>query len=301
MLLAAGFFASGWPERVKAHPYWVLAMFVVGAIMFLVPAFESVLPRVQEYLYSVTVDSPPLVPVSKVETPISNETTVSPNISPIFAPVINVSPVISATISPNQSNIQIPPPAPIEKPVAPPLEKPSIDLVDLQIDPGMPNISYDDLQACWKENNFDGNPALILWVMNPVAPVGSSGRPTPAIAAHLTLKAKDGSNTTIPRAYWVNVQENEVVLDVGHRAGVIVGYIEHTVWVSPENPHRFSPFANPVFAVPFCPVGPRHVVSRATPISVGLAIISTGDGKTLVHKKFEIHFTAKGVTVMALP
>jgi hypothetical protein len=165
----------------------------------------------------------------------------------------------------------------------------------------MPNISYDDVQACWKENNYDGRTALVLWVMNPIAPVGLSGRPTPAIAAHLILKAKDGSSVTIPRAYWVHAQENEVVLDVGHRAGVVVGYAEYSSWVVPENPHSVSPFENAIFAVPFCPVGPRHVINRATPIAVGLSIISTRDGKTLLHKKFEIHFTPKGVTITESP
>ena len=240
-------------------------------------------------------NDPPIVSVS-LEAPLTNETTVASTFSPVFAPVINVSPVISPTISPSQSNAQTPQVAPIEEPIRELPAKPITHSAPLDVTPEMLPVSYDDLQACWKENYYDGKHALILWVMNPIAPIGASGRTTPPIASHLTLRAKDGSNATIPRAYWLNVQENEVVLDVGHRAGVIIGYAENPLWIVHENPYKISPFDS-IFADPFCFVGPKHQINRATPISVGIAIISTYEGKTLFRKEFEIHFTPKGVTV----
>src|ERR1700722_5497258 len=221
--------ASGWPSWVRDHPWILWAALALGFALIL---WGIVMPSKENG------ESP-------VQSVSSGNIVGRDNSGKLIGHVehYHEAPASSAAPIP-----EVPKPQPAPKPSV----KSAPHEVALEIEPGMPNISYDDIQARWKSNAYDGTAALILWVMNPLAPVGEIGRPTPAIAAHLTLRAKDGSNATIPRAYWLEIQENEVVVDVGHRARVAVGRADYSSWIVNENPHRSSPFENTVFAVPLC-------------------------------------------------
>lgn len=60
LALGLGLASSGWPERVRPHPYWVASLIVLGILLVIVPTFHSSIQWMRSRLLKVEVLAPPL-------------------------------------------------------------------------------------------------------------------------------------------------------------------------------------------------------------------------------------------------
>ena len=276
MLLAAGFFASGWPERIRAHPYWLLVFFVVGLFMLLLPTLRDFLPRIQESLYPAESDwSPDIVSVQ-----LNQESTVSPNFSNVGSPNINIT--VSPTISPTFTNT----------PTISQNALPQIAIADigqchnpsLEMQFELCELRYAFEISRWtRANQFDHDErlSLVAWFTNPVPPKGTSGINSSGLFAHIKYSVPEHWSTQVPRAYWLDHSENMVILEIGHEAGVILGCVEYERWVAYVNPYTVA--AETEFLQPaFRGLGEKKQMPKMD-MTIDLALIS--DNNTTIEQK----------------
>ena len=229
LALALNLGSSAWPEIIKPHPYWVIGLGILGLLFLMSPWLRRALVRAQGRLYKedAPADSP-IISVSS-EAPIRNEVTASPTISPVFAPVFNVSPVISTTIPPNQSNTQIPTPAPVEKPA--PRLRMSLESM---------SVIYRLEHSAWGEAtqfDHDSREAIVAWFANPVPSRGMSGVDASQLSAHIEFSVAGHWSTQVSRGYWLGYSANEIRINIADRAGLILGLADWSHWVSYSNPY----------------------------------------------------------------
>jgi hypothetical protein len=188
----------------------------------------------------------------------------------------------------HNSTINVAPSAP-PRPLAPELAKP--ETVTLELGFELRKIVYSLANSAWIEAtqfDYDARTALIVWFTNPVPPKGARGIDASNLAAHLKFSVPEHWSEQVKRAYWLGRSENRTNLEVGDRAGVIVGLTEWDRWVCYSNPYERP--ANEEFLQPALrPVGERKQMPKAD-MHIDLSLISN-DSTTLEKKRISLVFT----------
>ena len=115
------------------------------------------------------------------------------------------------------------------------------------------NIIYNLGNSLWRETTqfeYDGKDAIVAWFNNPVPPKGSNGLNASQLSAHIKFSVAGQWSTEISRGYWLGYSENEITIDIGHKAGLILGMVDWTNWISYINPYTHS--ASEEFLQPAC-------------------------------------------------
>ncbi|MDE3187544.1 MAG: hypothetical protein KGM96_08490 [Acidobacteriota bacterium] len=132
-----------------------------------------------------------------------------------------------------------------------------------------------------------GNRAYIVEVINNPASTLGVAYPARRIVARITFKC-GGRHLFIDRAFWVGREENEIDLEVGKTAQVLVGLVNGTQWTLFENPTS-TPFNLMDWdAQHEAPITREFPDMGAEPIVIEIHIISVAnrhESRTLVHKR----------------
>jgi hypothetical protein len=136
-----------------------------------------------------------------------------------------------------------------------------------------------------------GQRAYIVEVINnPASPLGVA-YPARSIVARITFKC-GVRNLFIDRAYWVGREENEITLDVGSTAQILVGVLKGTQWTLYGNPTAHLIYSD--WMVVFKEPVVREFPDMGTePIEIDIHIISMENrlaSRTLVHKHILVEF-----------
>ena len=263
--LALNFASSGWPDKIRPHPYWVIALAIVGLILFVLPWLLGIM----------TGKNDPQTPTGNaaVTAPITN----SNQVNPVFAPTfIN-------------SNNPSPPP--------PPTESFRLDhLLD-------PNVSISSVRAPLVSSNdhifrFDmtGLPTATLVVENRESDLGS-GMARDLIG--VIRFSQDGQEVAkIQRGYWLGRLENKISLDIGQSAELIVGQILKAMWFYYDNPRerglparmRWSQIRNMAENMQANPIAPE-MLALDSHLDVVVNVVSLQSRAILVTRSFRIRPT----------
>lgn len=151
------------------------------------------------------------------------------------------------------------------------------------------HLSFDLPRGAWIDDNFTPTrlQSLVVFIKNPIAPVGERGSVTPPLVAHLTLTAASRS-VEVDRAYWLGRDTNEIVLHHGKSGGIIVGGYENGGWVVYANPYGQSPFQGIIPEV-IAPLGEKHALPGGAAIALTVSLVNNESLETLAQWRFVIH------------
>jgi hypothetical protein len=207
MAVAIGLFASGWPEYVRAHPYWVGAAFLIGAALVAIGFWPSTSPVTKE---------PSVDQTALAETRIQKARDNSGKMFQADKIEIYEAPrELPATI----------PPAP-QSPRLPTLE------LSFAISHG----GVDDDYFKFKEGGFQ---IIVVRVRNRPAVRGETAPHARDIFAQLDFDSSIG-RSTVERAYWVGIDNSQISLAGGDEAWVLVGVPESGFLSSWHNRNTYS-------------------------------------------------------------
>jgi hypothetical protein len=152
-------------------------------------------------------------------------------------------------------------------------------------------------RGAWIDDNLSPTrlQSLIVFIKNPIAPLGERGSVTPPLVAHLTLTAASRS-VEIDRAYWLGRDTNEIALHPGKSGGIVVGGYDNGAWVVYANPYSQSPFQGIIPEV-IAPLGEKHTLPSASPIALTVSILNNENLETLAQWQFLIHLGPGGFRV----
>jgi hypothetical protein len=132
-----------------------------------------------------------------------------------------------------------------------------------------------------------GKRAYIVEVINNPASTLGVAYPARRIVARVTFKCL-GKHLFIDRAFWVGREENEIDLDVGKTAQILVGVVRGTQWTLYENPSTLPLNQMEWDAVHEEPIVREFPDMGSEPILIEIHIISMADHhqrRTLAHKR----------------
>jgi hypothetical protein len=219
MLASVGLFASGWPAFIATHAWivWMvagtgLAVFAAG---FLVPSKEkSESPA--EFLGSGNL-------VGR-----DNSGKMIAHVEHYHEAPSQPAPEPAKQEPPSYALIDIVPPKP------PPQLR-------LELNFELTSLVYKVENSAWDEAtefDYDRREALIAWFTNPVPPKGVTGVDASRLSAHIRYSAESHWSTQVSRGYWLRHSANEIAIDAADRAGLILGLVDWSHWVSYANPYR---------------------------------------------------------------
>ena len=144
----------------------------------------------------------------------------------------------------------------------------------------------DTVKQRWHED------ALIVEVTNQPASNGGLACRARSVVVRVAVKCGE-MNSGVDRAYWVGYDENQIDLDVGTSAHVVLGVIENGNFMTYDNRNPI-PLIQMNWPSPFQPRVRRGFPdAHADLISGDIYLLSLADPlsvKTLVHKKFSVKF-----------
>jgi hypothetical protein len=196
VVVGIGLYASGWPENVRAHPWLLLSILLVGAL--------------------VSAGSL-LFPANRTEaTPHSNSVSYeNRNIaSPVIAPVFNN--YLGPSGAPSQLELHS------QLPSREPNPLPNLAL-------GFARASVSQQGDFFKFDEH-GSRCLTISVTNTPAPHGEAGVEARAIFAQLKFRSDPSSNSTVERAFWIGKDSNQVTLEPGDSSHILVGIPHELSW-----------------------------------------------------------------------
>lgn len=110
--------------------------------------------------------------------------------------------------------------------------------------------------------DHDQRDALIAWFANPVPPKGASGVIASQISAFIKYSVAGHRSAQVTRGYWMRYSANEIRINTGDRAGLILGLNDWSHWVSYSNPYPHP--ANEEFLQPVVrPLGEKVQMPKA--------------------------------------
>lgn len=259
VLLAIGLFASGWPEHIRTHPFWVLGLLIVGVCLLGIGLLPSGLLQHGE----------PLVANSIGRDNSGNQ---------IFAPNATIHlPSIDQKVEPD--------PAPVQ--AAPARVFPSLHARREWLD-----IVYSASPGYWilgDGREPQTKKALLVWFANPPARKGETGCPARDLVAHLTFRHMEGV-THVPHVYWLDQLGYQIDINTGSELAVLVGYFDfydNSGFFTHENSYQDSGL-NYSFAVPFRELGRKYKISAAKTFLIDVSIVNARSNETLEQKRIEI-------------
>ncbi len=224
MVLSAGLYASGWPDQIRAHPYVVLALFALGALI-LVLGF--VWPK------GTKAGEPQPQSPSSIHAPINVQ------VNPVF----NNSPTVTQTASiPNDRKEQ----AFQAREVRLIVDKPSFHFLHRT-------------HTVW-QMALPGTVEYVLgavaWIQNEVPEEGKAGKAIDSAIASLTYRGENGTLATVATAYWLDEFAHKIGIKIGQRRGILLGTLPGglagPLWLTMENPSErpFRPRLDAAVLVP---------------------------------------------------
>jgi len=153
------------------------------------------------------------------------------------------------------------------------------------------DLMYKPEHCAWDQaTQFDDSrrQALIGWIANPVAPPGVRGVDASRLSAHLKYSVEGKWNAQVSRGYWLHHSANEIAIIPGDRAGLILGLVDWSHWVSYANPYFQSP-NDGILGPAFRDHGKEEKMPLAD-MDIEISLISNG-ALTLDQRKFRLCFT----------
>lgn len=263
----AGIFSS----YLKAHPAWLYAGGIVGAVLLLWPLLHSLLVR-QNNNEANTSNSD----VQSRPDNWSHQVTNAPG----------------GTIIIGDRNTAV---SRSEHSIAVPVLEARPETISLELNLELRSIVYDCPSSAWRlATQFDhrnSKIALIAWFTNPVPPKGTRSINASGLTAHLQFTGSLPWNEQVEQAYWLGKSENRINLGGGNRAGVVVGLVEWNNWVCYLNPYERP--AHEEFLQPaFHPLGERKSMPKS-PMDIHVSLISS-DAITLEAREIRLGFRGNG-------
>jgi len=272
VLLAVGLFASGWPEHIRAHPYWIGLVFVLGAVLMLFGFFPD------REKSDVAATEKNLVGRDNTGNQIiAHNSTIHVN-----------------STAANASQI-------VAKPEIKPPQLPSRNLPSLQVRREWRDIAYFPVPGHWSfgdRRDPNTKQGILLWLANPPASKGKRGTPACDLVAQLTFNHTMGI-TRIPRAYWLQQRGHQIDIGNGYESAVIVGYFDpySSDFYSHEN-HYHDDGGNDSFAEAFRQLGKRYQISSERNFTVDVSIIDAESNETIEQKRLEIYMPQRILNMM---
>jgi hypothetical protein len=259
MALSVGLFASGWPEHIRAHPYWVAIAFLVGAFLmalgFIWPAKEKSGIPVQ------FVGSGNLVGRDNSGKMIGNVEHYheAPGARPTPAPEIPRS-IVSEPVSKG---------------------------IEFEMQFSWANLVYELSPGLWRRAQSYDNEykrVLVVWFTNPLPMKGKPVERELPVLAHINLRnPAQGITEQIPTAYWVEEMGYQVNLGMGYNRGVMLGHIENRRFYSHINPYPY-PGLNNDFDIPLRQLGEGRSVPLSDRIVIQASIIKIDADESIIEQ-----------------
>lgn len=258
--LLLGIVPSVWPELLRPHPYAIFGLFLVGLALLLYPPLKA---------KSVQGESPGGSSIANV----AGRDITGWQAGEVHGGVHYHSgqPEQSAPLPPKET----------ASTKTEQKQKPKLLATCQSI-----GLSYDDRRGIWRAPS--GLLTFVVWFENPIPDEGEQGHTYGSLVAHLKFTDTGSVDKVIQRAYWLESAGNEMRLEIGRRAAVIVGTWASRHVIAFENQHARSPFENH-FAHPSQAHGPQFVVgANVPPLQVEISLISTNTGRIVARRKFEL-------------
>lgn len=195
----------------------------------------------------------------------------------------------SATSTGNIVNIY-PPTAPAISlpPADPPLDVARVPELSLKVGWG----TIEEAEYKFEFAKIGGRRAYILELINTPAPAHGVTYPARSIVARITFEC-GAKHLFIDRAFWMGKEENEIDLDVGRTAQVLVGIVKGTQWTLFENPNAIPFHMMEWNAYHQTPAIREFPDMGSEPIVIQIHIISVADrnqSRTLLHKRILVEY-----------
>jgi hypothetical protein len=274
MLLAVGLFASGWPEHIRAHPYWIGVVFLLGTALMGFGFFPARIPSKDEGIQSNSA-GPNNMGNQIIATNSTFHMTSSGPVSERTHPIHS-------------------------EPVSLPHE---LVLRELKLITKLEwkQIYFDMVPGVWRKaqaSDYDRQPrmALLVELMRPF-PAKGEGRIIP-ISVGAILKITYGSRETaiVKRAYWLEQTNYEVTFSAGHAAVLVIGCWEESNFASYICEYR-QHGGHPILDLPVREKGPRVAVPARGILLVTVALFDEDAAETLEEIQLVVEFDPNKIPI----
>jgi hypothetical protein len=282
--------SSAYPDKIKHHPYVILATGVVGLLFILYGIGSRYMERFPMEKPSHPWDNLMRDESGKVITGVAED--VSGNVAGRDNSGHQIHNAPGGTVivgdggrvaSPEHQYLPILniPPSPIQEPTA-----------KLVIRTPQKVLLREDRQTFGVDS--DGQPGMIVWIENPEGNVGERGARANGIATVIRF-LRDGEVLGVSqRGYWLDHMEYRVDIPHGESRAVIIGLYESGLWhfftnkreraiPTPQNAPQLRRYYRAVST----PLQPASVPFNPT-IDAQITVISERDGITLARKSYRL-------------
>jgi hypothetical protein len=193
--------------------------------------------------------------------------------------------------APSPDRTDPPKPEPPQHPIAD--VPPKISPQQLRLELGFERMSliYRVEQSAWDtatQFEYDGRESIVAWFTNPVPPKGVRGIEAMGLSAHIRYSVEGHWKTQVSRGYWLHWSENEITINAADRAGLILGFVYFSHWVSYANPYS-TPASEGILQPAFRPPGQE---SKMPIVDMDIEISLLTNGKfTLDQQKVRLCFS----------
>jgi hypothetical protein len=153
------------------------------------------------------------------------------------------------------------------------------------------SLVYRPEHGAWDEAgqfDHDAKTAMVAWFTNPVPPQGVSGVEASRLSAHIKYSADDHWRMQVSRGYWLHHAANGITIITGDRAGLILGLVDWSHWVSYENPYTRT-MGEEMFGPVVRPHGDKRQMPQEDMV-IEVSLLGHGT-TTLDTRKFALTFT----------
>jgi hypothetical protein len=137
----------------------------------------------------------------------------------------------------------------------------------------------------------EGEKGFALSVLNMPASQAGFASNLSSVFAMLIFDQGGRHSTTINRACWIGHEANEIPIEVGDTAHILVGFPSEPCWISFHNPNKYG-YDVVEWNYPMPDLEARPIVwVDWEPVEVDVRIISTAQaskGQTISHRKFQL-------------
>ena len=151
------------------------------------------------------------------------------------------------------------------------------------------SLKFNTLIGRW-EIGQSGEKSLVVWFTKAIPPMGQKLKPTNPVACHIQFVGSTANQ--VSRAYWIDRFENVSPIEIGKKAGVVVGTLTNGNLL-------FSSYENPCSFVPDHPFGNRSKLlgtlvglPAVGEFKIELSLIDTFVGATVAQARYSINFSS---------
>jgi hypothetical protein len=275
MLLAIGLFASGWPEHIRAHPYWIGILFLLGAVLMGFGFFPG---RTS----------------SKDEGMQSNSAGPNNTGNQIIAHNSTIHLSSNGHLSEQKFPVQ---PEPVSVPRMPHVPRDLKLIIKLRWKP----IYFDMVPGVWREAqsfDYERQPrmALLADLMRPFPAKGEGSIVPISVGAILKLTYGSGETDIVKHAYWIERTNYEMTFSAGHTEVLVVGCWEESSFASYICEYR-QHGGHPIFDLPVREKGQRVAIPARGTIFVAIALFDEETAETLEEIQIAVEFDPNKIPI----